>query len=137
MQGGWPGQALRCTDASLKGGEADVYQFGNLVAFRAAWQSFNRWWRFPASPAATTCPPSGTVKARENLASSDLPEVNREVLECGLLTLDSGGSEPMYAYSYPANDALVIVQGAPGSSLSARPLGAPHDIAKTWIVAAE
>jgi hypothetical protein len=112
-------QALHCTDSSLKGGETNAYRFDDLADYYAALQSFNRWWKFPSSPVATTCPPSGTIKARKNLSSNDLPAADRQVLECGLLALNSGSSAPMYAYLYPANDALVIVQGAAGSPFSA------------------
>lgn len=119
-------QALHCTDSSLKGGKTDAYRFDSLADYYAALQNFNRWWKFPSSPTATTCPPSGTVKARKNLADNDVPEAAREVLECGFLTLNSGVSAPMYAYLWPANDALVIVQGAPGSSFSALAIWVHH-----------
>jgi hypothetical protein len=36
----------------------------------------------------------------------------------------------MYAYSYPANDALIIAQGAPGSSFSALAFWVRHKTAQ-------
>lgn len=123
-------QALHCIDPILKGGEVNAYQLDNLTDFLAAWQSFNRWWNFPSAPAAATCPPSGTVKARKNLSSSEVPEADRQVLECGLLTLASGGSVPVYAYSFPGNNLLVIAQGSPSSSFTALDFWANHTTAQ-------
>ena len=123
-------QALHCIDPNLKGGNVYAYQLDNLADFLSAWQSFNRWWEFPAEPAAATCPPSGTVKARKNLSSSEVPEADRQVLECGLLKLGSGSSAPIYAYSFPANNVLVIAQGAPSSSFTALVVWTNHTTAE-------
>ncbi|MGD0245122.1 MAG: hypothetical protein ABSB59_33015, partial [Streptosporangiaceae bacterium] len=123
-------EALYCIDPGLKGGTIYAYQFGNLADFQSAWQSFNRWWKFPAAPAATTCPPAGQVKARKDLTSNEVPEADRQVLECGPVRLGSGGPVPMYAYSFPANDTLVIAQGAPSSSFSALAFWVNHTTAQ-------
>ena len=118
-------QVLHCTDSNLKGGDVYIYQLDNLADSSASWQSFNRWWKFP-SAAGADCPPSGAVKGRKTLSGSQLPEADRVVLECGLLTLGSGGSVPVYAYSFPAINLLVIAQGATDSSFSALDFWATH-----------
>ena len=48
----------------------------------------------------------------------------------GFLTLGSGGSVPVYAYSFPASNLLVIAQGAPDSSFSALDFWATHTTAQ-------
>lgn len=111
--------AMHCTAPELEGGNIYAYQLDSISDFQSASQNFNRWWNFPSTYAKGTCPPSGTAKGQKNLSGSDLPEADRVVLECGMYMIGARSMAPAYAMSFPANDALVIALGAPGSSYSA------------------
>jgi hypothetical protein len=111
--------AVHCTDPTLRGGNIYAYQLGTIVDFQAAWHDFNQWWKFSPAGAAGRCPPPGTLKGEENLSSNDIPEADRQVLECGLFALSSKDVVPAYAMSFPTNDMFLIALGMPGSSFSA------------------
>jgi hypothetical protein len=131
---GWstPGlvQALNCNAPNLKKGEIHAYLFDSLADYQAAWRNFNRWWGFPSGPAGKTCPPSSTAKASKSLSTNDTPVADRGVLECGFFAQGYAKAVPIYAYSYPANDAFVVAESAPGSSFSDLSFWATHTTAQ-------
>jgi hypothetical protein len=118
-------QAVHCADPLLAGGSVYAYQLDSVVHFKTAWQNFNQWWRFSLARAAKACPPPGTAQGKVDLSRNEVPEAVRSVLECGPLAVNHVMA-PAYVWSYPANNAFVIVRGAPGSSYSALDYWANH-----------
>ena len=112
---------MHCTDPRLAGGNIYAYQLDNAADFQAAWRNFNQWWKFLPAGAGTTCPPTGASQGMVNVSSTDLPEADRQVLECGIQVpnVSHGTLVPAYVLSFPTNDAFVIAQGAAGTSFTA------------------
>jgi hypothetical protein len=122
---GWtnPGlvQALQCSDPGLPGGDVYAYQLNSFANYQTAWANFNSWWPFDASTAGSSCPPSssgGQGTTTWNSKNNFYPPHQGQVLECQTVGT-SGSNEPSYAWTFPTEDAFVIVQAAPGTTFSA------------------
>jgi hypothetical protein len=114
-----PMGAVSCIDPRLPGGTIHAYQFASISDFRTAWRNFNQWWKFPAARTGTTCPPKETSQGKQVFGNVEIPEAVRETVECGIQALSPGVKVPAFAWAYPTSNALVIAQGASGSTISA------------------
>ena len=117
-------QALHCTAPGLPGGNIYGFQLDSSADFQTAWRNFNRWWEFLPASAGLTCPPAGTSQGIVSWTQSDLAQVDRFVLECGIQVPSPNDVVPAYAWSYPTDDIFVVAQGRSGSSLIALALWA-------------
>jgi hypothetical protein len=111
-------QALACVDPGLPGGSVFAYQTDSQANYQTSWTNFNRWFGFDASTAASACPPAGS--STDGITdwfnpSSGLPARSGQVLECATTT----GGQPVYAWTFPTEDAFIIAQGRAGMTLSA------------------
>jgi len=54
-----------------------------------------------------------------SLSNTDLPQADRQVLECGMQVPSHDNIVPAFALTFPTNNAFVVAQGAAGTSFSA------------------
>ena len=111
--------AAQCTDQFLPGGHVYGYKMDNTADFLAAREDFNQWWGFHPASATTKCPPTGDLEGVVSDGNIGLAQSDTITKECWYMTLGKEATVPAYAWAFPQSDALIIAQGAPGSSYSA------------------
>jgi hypothetical protein len=126
-----------CTDAGLPGGNIYVYLLKTNTDFRMAWKNFNDWWKFRSNSVGTKCPPEGTsegIEITSDISSLDLPTADESSLECGQQATSHDSFAPTYAWSLPGYNAILVAQGASGTSFTALRLWAsratPHSASR-------
>ena len=112
-------QALHCTDRGLAGGNVYAYQLDDLDDLQTAWRNFNSWWGFDSSSAHEGCPPKNDGEGVQTSKVLGLAPALRPSTECMMMTLNANDNVPAYAWDFPDSDALIIAEGASGSSFSA------------------
>jgi hypothetical protein len=100
-------RALECTAPDLPGGEVFGYQVDNGRDFGKAWANYNAWAKFGKSSTESCPPPSGQDQAGPiEWSNNNFPQRSGQVLECFSATKGEG----VYIWTYPTEDAFIIVQ---------------------------
>jgi TIR domain len=111
-------QAMTCTAPGLRHGQVYAFQMDSGASFETAWRNFSQWWGIASLTPGPDCPPPAGGAGTVGFHNEFFPPRPGQVLECE--TVGSGrGAQPAYAWAYPAQDAFIVAQGAPGSSFSA------------------
>jgi hypothetical protein len=111
---------VQCTDPRLPDGNIYEYQFDNKTDFQTAWKNFNTWWKFRPNLAAHTCPPGSFAYGLVGGSAPGPPPADRQLSECGWISLNSTPSNPApaYVWDYPDVEGFVIAEGGPGAPFS-------------------
>jgi len=111
--------ATKCADPGLTGSEVFGFQTDSSADYQSTWEKYNKWLGFNPSSAGTACPPAGSQPQgiTEWKPKSQSQYQRNQVLECG--TLGSGStSEVVYIWTFPAQDAFIVMQGAHSTTFS-------------------
>jgi hypothetical protein len=104
-------QALSCAEPGLPKGRVFAFQMDSRAHFQTAFQNFNTWWGITS--AGPNCPPAAGRAGITGFRNDFFPLRQGQVLECKAL-----GTRPVYAWTYPTQDAFLMAEGAPGSSFA-------------------
>jgi hypothetical protein len=112
-------EALSCTVSGLPGGNVYAYQMDTSADYQTAWTNYNHWWLFDTVTAETSCPPTGskTAHATDPWYSDTYPQKTGQVIECEWV--GTNYTIPAYTWTVPSANAIVIAQGASGTSFDA------------------
>jgi hypothetical protein len=106
-------RALDCTAPDMPGGYVFGYQVDSTRDFNKAWANYNAWAKFGKSNASSCPPPSGQQQAGPiEWNNGNFPSRAGQVLECFSATKGEG----VYVWTYPTEDAFIIVQAPKGWS---------------------
>jgi hypothetical protein len=99
-------KADSCTAPDMPNGQIFGYQMDSIADYNQAWANYNTWANF--GPSSTdVCPPG---KGQSQGGPGDwrgprFPQRTGQVLECF-----SSGSGPVYVWTYPTENAFIVVQ---------------------------
>ena len=122
---GWanPGlvTSLSCSDSGVSIKTSNViyaYQLNSTANYQSALANFNTWAGFSTN-ATSSCPPAGGATIGETAWNDTqvhnwFPVTSGQIIECGTVN----NNEPTYAWTFPTDDAYIIVFGDSNSKFS-------------------
>jgi hypothetical protein len=97
---------LECTASDLPNGEIFGYQLDNAADYNRAWNNYNTWANFGVSSSGNCPPDSGLDQGGPaEWYGPRFAKRAGQVLECF-----STNSGPVYVWTYPSEDAFMVVQ---------------------------
>ncbi len=112
--------ALNCTDPGLpKGSKVYGYQLDNQADYEATWQSYNKVLGVTDGNPGPNCPPAKGGAGTTPIRAQFFPPRPGQLLECLTVTDDKGRPQPVYTWTFPTEDAILVAVGPPNSSFAA------------------